>query len=73
MHLSNLKMGPKKSHRIHIGKKNERGSCAPLKVHEEPISDTVKAKYVGDIISATGGNMENILDRTRKTMFSMME
>ena len=61
-----LEMGPKKSHRIHFGKKSNGQSCVPLQVHGKPMNDTDKAKYVGDIISATGGNIENILDRKRK-------
>ena len=47
-----LELGENKSHRIHIGCKNNKKekSCPKLKVHNNIIKDSSEEKYVGDLI-----------------------
>ena len=59
-----LELGPKKSHRLHFGKKKKE--CLNLKVHDKQMANTNKEKYVGDVITDDGKNDENIASRRAK-------
>ena len=48
---------------MHIGPNSEQ--CQQLKVHETDMHTTHKQKYLGDIISSTGYNNENIKERCK--------
>ena len=59
-----LQLGEKKSHRIHIGRKNNE--CADLKIHGNKMHDSRSETYVGDIITEDGKNDANIASRRAK-------
>ena len=48
---------------MHIGPNSEK--CEQLKVHDTPMLTKVKQKYLGDIISNSGNNSENIKERCK--------
>ena len=56
--------GRSKCHILHIGRKNI--GCPRLQVHGEDIIKVEKDTYLGDIISSTGRNQENIKSRLSK-------
>ena len=47
-----LRLSHKKCVRIHVGKGHE--NCPALNVHESPMNETDKEKYLGDIMSKRG-------------------
>ena len=62
-----LKLSKSKCYKIHIEKKlKNRKQCAKLKVHEDQMKDSVKQKYLGDIIDITGKNRSTIEHRKIK-------
>ena len=54
----------KKCHKLHIGKESQ--VCPKLLVHEQEMDKSVKEKYLGDFISNTGKNKENIQSRINR-------
>ena len=58
--------GRSKCHTIHVGQKNK--TCPKLQVHGEDIIQVDKDSYLGDIISNTGKNLENVKSRLAKGM-----
>ena len=62
-----LTLSKKKCSRIHISKKNGKDKeCPVLKVHEELMKDSVREKYLGDIIHSRGRIQPTIEDRRDK-------
>ena len=59
-----LKYSVDKCKKIHIGKPNN--ICPELKVHEENMKDSECEKYLGDIISSSATNKQNINSRRDK-------
>ena len=59
-----LQLGPKKSHRLHFGKKHK--DCLDLKIHGDKMENSNQEKYVGDIITEDAKNDENIAARKGK-------
>ena len=53
-----LEFGQSKCFTIHIGK--YPGKCQNLKVHKNTVTSKASEKYLGDIVSSTGNNTENI-------------
>ena len=62
--MKKLEYGVKKCHKMHIGPKTIL--CEDIKVHNEIGSKVEKDKYVGDIISKDGTNLEKIKERCDK-------
>ena len=58
--------GRSKCHPIHVGQKNK--TCPKLQVHGEDIIQVDKDSYLGDIISNTDKNLENVKSRLAKGM-----
>ena len=58
LEMKNLYFNGEKCHKIHLGSKNEQ--CPNLKVQNKPILNVTQDKYLGDIISNSGENEENI-------------
>ena len=56
--------GKSKCHKLHVGKSNSL--CPELLVHGCPMQSVQSDKYLGDVISATGSNAENIKARISK-------
>ena len=56
--LKNLNLNKDKCHQLHIGKSNE--NCPKLKAHQDEMIRVCKDKYLGDIVSSSGKNDENI-------------
>ena len=59
-----LQLGPKKSHRLHFGKKHK--DCLDLTIHGDKMENSKQEKYVGDIITEDAKNDENIAARKGK-------
>ena len=53
-----------KCHKMHVGKENS--NCPSHKAHEKEIDIVIKEKYVGDVVSKSGKNDENIKARIGK-------
>ena len=64
MESKKLELGTSKCHRIHIGK--DKSNCPDLKVHKEKMKNSNCEKYIGDLISETCKNGENISSRKAK-------
>ena len=62
--LKKLKLSSKKCSKIHIGK--EARCCPDLKTHEEKMNNSVKEKYLGDLIDSSGKNKETVEARIAK-------
>ena len=58
-----LKFNLKKCFNMHIGPNKEQ--CPKLKIHENSMKTTENQKYLGDIISSSGSNFENVKDRCK--------
>ena len=56
-----LQFNYKKCVNMHVGKNKEK--CHSLKVHEKQMLETDEQKYLGDIVSSSGSNNQNIKDR----------
>ena len=59
-----LKLSEKKCSRIHIGKNHEQ--CPDLMVHDHPMKESEKEKYLGDIINSDGKIQQTIDNRKTK-------
>ena len=59
-----LKLSQSKCFRIHIGKNHK--DCPDLKVHGDPMKESDKEKYLGDIIDKTGKIQETVQNRKLK-------
>ena len=59
-----LRFSQHKCGQIHIGKYD--AACPELKVHSVSMNKTNKEKYLGDFISASGSNKDNITERVNK-------
>ena len=59
-----LKLSHTKCAQIHIGKDNI--TCPELKVHSHSMNKSKKEKYLGDYITSSGNNKENITERVNK-------
>ena len=60
----NLRLSKTKCHRIHVGKGHKE--CPQLKVHEDPMKDSIKEKYLGDIIDQNASIQATIDGRISK-------
>ena len=60
-----LKLSAEKSVVLHVGKKCTV-PCPQLKVHHDPMKSCESTKYLGNILSTTGGSKETIEERRRK-------
>ena len=62
-----LKFSDEKCHRIHISKKNVKDlKCPVLKVHDKKMKDSMKEKYLGDILDNSGTIRKTIEERKNK-------
>ena len=62
-----LTLSKAKCHRIHIEKKQtQTKECLRLKVHDEPMDESTKEKYLGDIVDETGKIRKTIEERRTK-------
>ena len=62
-----LTLSKPKCNRVHIQKKsNHIYKCHNLKVHEEEMTDSVREKYLGDIVDQTGKIRSTVEDRRCK-------
>ena len=59
-----LNLSHTKCAQIHIGKDNI--TCPELKVHSHSMNKSKKEKYLGDYITSSGNNKENITERVNK-------
>ena len=65
--MKKLTLSKNKCQRIHIkNKQNKNMKCPTLKVHESEMGDSVKQKYLGDIIEKSGKIRATIEDRQKK-------
>ena len=62
--MKKLEYGVKKCHKMHIGPKTI--ICEDIRVHNEIGTKVERDKYVGDIISRDGSNLEKIKERCDK-------
>jgi hypothetical protein len=53
-----------KCHRLHVGR--ARNECINLTVRNKDISNVHETKYLGDLVSGSAKNMNNIIDRVAK-------
>ena len=53
-----LKLNSDKYARIHIGKKHE---CAHVKVHNDPMKNSEKEKYLGDFVTSEANSNETLI------------
>ena len=60
----NFRLSKTKCHRIHIGKGHKE--CPQLKVHENHMNNSIKEKYLGDIIDKHGSIQATIDSRKIK-------
>ena len=60
------KMSYNKCHKIHIDKKQKSPMCHDLQVHGEPMLNSKKEKYLGDIIVPGSSAKATIEDRLMK-------
>ena len=58
-----LQFNFKKCVNMHVGPNKE--NCEKLIIHDEQMPTTDKQKYLGDIVSSSGSNQENIKDRCK--------
>ena len=62
-----LKLSKSKCHKIHISKKIKCDQkCAKLKVHKDEMNDSLKQKYLGDIVDSSGKIRNTIEDRKNR-------
>ena len=61
MELKKLELSEDKCKRLHIGK--QHNECPNLKVHDEPMKDSVEEKYLGDKLTSEGNINKTIADR----------
>ena len=52
-----------KCSRLHIGKHNKKGGCPELYIHNIKMKNSLKEKYLGDILSSSGNPHLTVLDR----------
>ena len=64
MECEKFSLSKTKCHNIHIGK--NRRNCPDLKVHNEPMKDSISEKYLGDIIQKSGSQKSNLTNRIAK-------
>ena len=58
-----LELNAKKCVNMHVGQ--NRQNCPNLKIHEAKMKGTETQKYLGDIISSSGSNVENVKERCK--------
>ena len=56
--------GKSKCHKLHVGRSNSL--CPELRVHGTPMECVQSDTYLGDVISASGSNTQNINSRILK-------
>ena len=61
-----LSLSEEKSVVLHIGRKKCSKPCPTLKVHDSIMKKTQSARYLGDVISASGSMGPSIEDRRNK-------
>ena len=62
----NLNLNKDKCHQIHIGKQNE--NCPSLKAHNHLMKKVNQDKYLGDILSSSANNDDNIKSKISNGM-----
>jgi hypothetical protein len=65
-----LRLNSDKCARVHIGKKHE---CAPVKVHEVDMKNSVKEKYLGDYVTSQGNSNETLITRKARAFAILSE
>ena len=56
-----LKLNQQKCHQLHISRQtNDQSKCQQIRVHDKIMLKAPKEKYLGDVISSDGRNIENM-------------
>ena len=69
-----LQFSKSKCHRIHISKRKDDGKeCFPIKVHDDDMKQSIKERYLGDIIDETGKIRATVEERKMRGLAIVSE